>query len=148
MAGVTGGHKINRFLKKALAAQASSVTSLEVGFFDAEQSRKASANEFGIPSANVPERPAFRAGVDASEDDILQVLRANVDPKTMAVDEATAGKIGTAIVASLRHAYDALKTPPNAAATLRQKAGTNPLVDTKAMLDSLTFKVHKTGGST
>ena len=51
MAGVTGGHKLKAFLRKAIAAQASSVKSLEVGFFDAEESKKASANEFGIPGA-------------------------------------------------------------------------------------------------
>ena len=143
MAGVTGGKKLDRFLKKAIAAQQTSVKSLEVGFFEPEQARKASANEFGVPSANVPERPAFRQGAADSEEGILQVLKAEVDPRTLAVSEATANRVGTVIVASLRHSYDALKTPPNSPATLRQKQGDNPLIDTGEMVAALKFKVHK-----
>ena len=37
MAGVTGGHKLKAFLRKAARAQAGSVKSLEVGFFDSAQ---------------------------------------------------------------------------------------------------------------
>ena len=87
--------------------------------------------------------PAFREGVSASEEGILSVLKADVDPRTMAVDETIATKIGEVIVTSLKRAYDDLKTPANSPATLRQKQGNNPLIDTGEMVESIDYKVHR-----
>ena len=57
----TGGENLSRHIREAKANAGE--TLVEVGFKDPQIAPLAVAHEFGIARVNLPERPAFRAGV-------------------------------------------------------------------------------------
>ena len=141
MAGVTGGHKLKAFLRKAIAAQASSVKSLEVGFFDPKQAAKAVVNEFGAD--DVPERPAFRNALPGAGEEAVQIIKKGVDVRTMSVDEGLARRVGEAMANRVKRSIRDLKSPPNAASTIARKGSADPLIDEGDMLDAVDYEIKK-----
>ncbi|MGP2516376.1 hypothetical protein [Yersinia sp. 2545 StPb PI] len=53
------------------------------------------------------------------------------------------GLMGERIQGQLKESIIKLDSPPNAASTLRKKAGTNPLIDTGHMLNSVDYEVSE-----
>ena len=49
-------------------------------------------NEFG--TKNIPERPFFRNAIQSMQDPIINILKADVNPKTMQVTMRLANKVG------------------------------------------------------
>ncbi|BCQ68236.1 hypothetical protein PEQA60_22260 [Pseudomonas sp. Eqa60] len=49
--------------------------------------------------------------------------------------------VGVVAEAAVKVYMTELRTPPNAASTIRQKGSSNPLIDTGAMRQSVTHKV-------
>ena len=94
---VKGGKKLNAFLKKAKAAKG--VKEVEMGFYSEDSypdgqtlPRVAASHEFG--TKNLPERPFFRLAIASMPGQLLQVLKREVDPKTMVVSYSTASRLG------------------------------------------------------
>ena len=152
---VEGGQKLARFLREARAA--SRVKRVDVGFWASSKyddgtpvTNVAAWNEFGTERVNadgervqhVPERPFFRNALSKADERVLPVLRALVDPATMAVTRPIAERLGQAMQAEIQTSIVKLKDPPNADATKDRKGSSNPLVDTGFMLSQVTYKVE------
>ena len=69
------------------------------------------ASLHGHPGAAV-----LRNAIAGSEREIMPILKAGIDPKTMELDDRTAGHVGEVMAARIRNSIVALKEP----ATLRQ----------------------------
>ena len=132
---VTGGARLNRFLRQAKSAK--SVKSVEVGYFSTAKypdgtpvAFVAVVNEFGTKNGRIPERPSFRNAIRGAGKDLTPILVANINPKTMALDVKTAGKIGLAMQGRIQRSITTLRTPANAPSTIAAKKSSNPLLDT------------------
>ena len=92
----------------------------------------------------IQERPAIRNANKSNEDNLIKIIKKNVDPETMVIDEMTAEKVGQSHQGATQKSIVDLKDPSNASSTLRQKAPqTNPLVKTGKYAQSITYKVNK-----
>ena len=144
---VRGGRKLDRFLRRAKAAQGRGVRAVEVGFYSTAKypdgtpvTNVAAWNEFG--TSRIPERPFFRQAIQGADKDLLPILVENVDPRTMSVDRRTAGLVGQAMQGRIQRSITTLRRPANAPSTLeKKKPKTNPLIDTGFMRQSVTYKV-------
>ena len=67
---VTGGENLKRFIREARATP--DEVTVEIGFKDPKIAPLAQAHEFGIGRVNLPERPAFRAGIARLPDVIAE----------------------------------------------------------------------------
>ena len=107
----------------------------------------------GDPSAEPQQGPSWAnprwplAG-GTSEDDLTQGL----DPTVMkiAVEKAAAkgepldmtlNKIGVTAVGLVQKYMTDLRTPPNAASTIKKKGSSNPLIDSGALRQSVSYKI-------
>jgi len=144
----SGGEKIQALFKNAGKG---GVKSVDVGVFAGAKYQDgtpvalvATVNEFGSEDGVIPERPAFRNANKSNEDNLVKIIKNNVDPKTMVIDPVTAGKVGVAHESAVKKSIVDLKDPPNAASTLKAKAPkANPLVNTGMYVRSITNKVNK-----
>ena len=148
---VKGGKQIKDFLRKARSAQR--IKNTEVGFFqDARYpdgtpvTNVAAWNEFGT-SNGVPERPFFRLAIAGAEDDLLALLEREIDPKTLAITQQLADRVGLTLQAAIRLSITHLRNPPNAPRTILPrpvgKGSSNPLIDEGIMRESVTFRHNR-----
>lgn len=144
----SGGKKIEALFKNAGKG---GVKSVDVGVFLSAKyldgtpvALVAVVNEFGSRKKGIPERPAFRSANLLNRKDLVNIIKKNVDPGKMIIDQRLAGKIGAAHQAATQKSIVALKSPPNKPSTLRAKRPkANPLVNTGTEVGSITFKVNK-----
>jgi hypothetical protein len=143
-----GGKNLQRLIDNA---GKDSVDSVDVGTFSsARYDDKArttiayvwSIHEFGAPSRNIPERPTMRPAVLKSRGKLIRLIRKQVNPRTMNVTPRIAGMLGLALQNAMQQEIVRLQSPPNTAATIKRKGSSNPLVDTGALLGSVTYKVN------
>ena len=132
---VSDGRKLKAFLRRARSAKSRS-KSVSVGFFAAAKysdgtpvTAVAAFNEFGT-EGGVPERPFIRNSVADAEDVIMPVLKEGIDPKDMALDRITAGKVGEAMKSRIQREITQLREPGLSETTIRRKGSSNPLIDT------------------
>ena len=146
---ITGGKKIEAILKKAEQNKGKRVGELKVGFFpsakypDADQTSVATIaaiQEFGL-GTGTPERPFFRQSIAIIEEGLPKQLKGLIDPTTMTVDAATAGRIGAFAVGVIQDRIRAFQDPANAPATIKSKGSDSPLQDTDKMLNSVDYEV-------
>ena len=111
---VRGGKKLDRFLRRAKAAQGSGVQAVEVGFYSTAKypdgtpvTNVAAWNEFGTSS--IPERPFFRQAIQGADQELMPILVENVDPRTMSVDRRTAGLVGQAMQGRIQRSITTLQ---------------------------------------
>jgi len=84
----------------------------------------------GPHKIKIRERPAIRNANKTNENELIRIIKKNVEPETMVVDEVTAGKVGQSHQGATQKSIVDLRDPPNAPSTLKQKAPqTNPLVN-------------------
>lgn len=93
-------------------------------------------HEFGTPA--IPERPFLVPGVELAEPNITKAVI-----KYLPIDgiEKTLGKVGQIAQASVQNYMVDLRTPPNAPSTIAKKKSSNPLIDTGALVGSITYAV-------
>lgn len=95
-------------------------------------------NQFGTET--IPARPWLDKGVQAGAEKItetaIRMLRRGDDPRR--VMEA----LGNVAVGEVQKYVTELDTPPNAPSTIRQKGSSNPLINTGAIRQSITYEVH------
>ena len=96
-----------------------------------------------VKHPGIPERPFFRRALAVAEDGIVKVLKAEIDPERMVVDDRLAGRVGEYVQGEIRGSITALREPPNAPATIKRKRRSNPLIDTGTMSRSVTFVVER-----
>lgn len=101
---------------------------------------RAHKNETG---RGVPRRSFLAATVDGKLNEYFaqlgSLVRAAVDSRNPV---NLWREFGRRMAYDFKRAIVVLRAPPNARATLRQKQGTNPLIDTGEMRDSLTYVVR------
>ena len=140
-----GGEKLRRLLREAAKRRD---TTVEVGFFSEARyedgtpvAAVAAWNEFGTET--IPERPFFRRAIAEMEDGISKVVKAGIDTEKMVVDERLADRVGAYAQGQIQESITALKEPPNAPGTVRQKGSSNPLLDTGHMRESVSWEVER-----
>lgn len=117
-------------------------------------SNQSSLKNIGVTKAHdivIPERSFFRTTMKEKAKDykkaMIKILRNVVE--SVAKDkhdnaENLMGKLGQKVVNDIQAKIVAIKEPPNAPSTIRQKKGVNnPLVDTGQMLGSVRWKYSK-----
>lgn len=102
----------------------------------------AAANEFGTSDGHVPERSFLRSTVDEKRGEYAEDLAKVVDD---IIDGRGArpglSRIGVRAKADVQRKIRALRTPPNAASTVKQKGSSNPLIDTGRLRQSIDYEL-------
>ena len=124
---VTGGRALAKFMrasKKGVGKQAT----IDVGFHEPIVGRLASRLEFGDPNANLPERPAFRAGIGDLKRTLPGVVRRAVGGhdfrKGITVSQSAVVEVGTEARDTLKSAYLTFHGPGVGPAQAARKKGT------------------------
>lgn len=97
-------------------------------------------HEFGTPT--IPERPFLVPGVKAAESDITKAVIKFLPKDGM---DRTLGLVGQIAQNSVQKYMRDLKTPPNAPSTIAAKKSSNPLIDTGALIGSISYEVTTDG---
>lgn len=98
-------------------------------------------HEFGL--GNVPERSFIRAWFDANEEKIradIYLAALKVINGSISRDDALKA-LGESFVAGIHARMEAGIPPPLAAATVKRKGHSIPLIDTRTMFDAITAKI-------
>lgn len=93
-AKITGGQKLKRWMRKQkAAARKLDGQAVDVGFIKTPLAQVALENEYGVPERNLPERPAFRRGIDRFNGNDLAAIvkRVHVPGKPIGEAELRAG---------------------------------------------------------
>ena len=140
-----GGQKLRKVLREIGKG---GVPELKVGFFSTARyedgtpvAAVAAWNEFG--TKKTPERPFFRRALAEAEDGIGDIIEDGIDPEKMVITLRLAETVGQYVQGEIQESITALKEPPNAPGTIRQKGSTNPLIDTTHMRGSVTYVVKR-----
>lgn len=88
---------------------------------------------------NIPARPWLEPGVASATEEILLNIQDGMEAG-QSMDQILE-VVGVTAVGKVKVYMTDLKTPPNAASTIRKKGSSNPLIDTGAMRQSVTHKV-------
>lgn len=121
-------------------------TTVKVGFIagqaPADQVAIASYNEFG--TSRIPERPFLRNAMAENKASYGALMR--TDAKKIVSGEQTMrrtlDRLGLKGQGDVQQSIVDLRNPPNAPSTIKQKGSSNPLIDTGAMRQSVSFKVE------
>ncbi|NJR73244.1 MAG: hypothetical protein HC773_05230 [Scytonema sp. CRU_2_7] len=97
----------------------------------------AAANEFG--TSTIPSRPALRQAFDNNRSQLSSVTQQAYDKMItgMMDSKAALGLIGEWMSDRMKRQITALRTPPNAPATIARKKSSNPLIDTGQYRNSI-----------
>lgn len=103
------------------------------------------ANEYGVPSKGIPERPAFRTGIKRGQDDRKRLNRANMIKICQGSQEVDAayGQLGNMAVGQVKRAMKEGPWVPNKPATIKRKGSSKPLFDTGNYSQSVQYEVVK-----
>lgn len=139
---VTGLQKAQDALKKELERMMSDKTVLvgiheDAGMTDDGELTMAqlgAIQHFGTQT--IPARPWLDVGVKTGAPDYLEVLENHSDDLDTALEI-----IGQIAVGKVQVYITELQDPPNAPSTIAQKGSSNPLIDTGAMRQSVTYSI-------
>lgn len=87
----------------------------------------------------IPARPWLEPGVASATQEVLLTIQDGMDAG-QSMDQILEA-VGVVAVGAVKVYMTELKTPPNAASTIRKKGSSNPLIDTGAMRQSVTHQV-------
>lgn len=96
----------------------------------------------GPHTVNIPARPWLSPGVNAGNDEYLKIIEQSVtngEPIKQALE-----RVGVVAVGMVQKYMTELRTPPNAPSTIKAKGSSNPLIDSGALRQSVTYKVTST----
>lgn len=88
---------------------------------------------------NIPARPWLEPGVASATPEVLLTIQDGMEAG-QSMDQILE-TVGVVAAAAVKVYMTELKTPPNAASTIRKKGSSNPLIDSGAMRQSVTHKV-------
>jgi len=91
----------------------------------------------------IPERSFIRAGWDNHKEDVEKRIKRFL-PHVMELEidlDTFLEAVGKEVEGRLKRFMKKLHYPPNSSFTIRRKGSSNPLIDTGALLDSITHKV-------
>lgn len=154
-----GGTKTRAFIANARAAQNDAVETIEIGFYQEARyppvhtGRRGGRRRSPVPVTNVaawqefgtdtgiPERPFMRTAARDANEDLVPILRSEVDPSSMIVTRRTAGRLGEAMKSRIQRFITNWTDPENAERTRKQKGSSKPLIDTGLLRSSTTYKI-------
>lgn len=87
----------------------------------------------------IPARPWLDVGVKSGAQDYLEVIENNSDDIDNALEI-----IGQIAVGKVQQYMTDLQDPPNAPSTIAKKGSSNPLIDTGALRQSVTYSITNT----
>lgn len=87
----------------------------------------------------IPARPWLEPGVAKATPEVLLTIQDGMEAG-LSMDQILE-MVGLVAAGAVKVYMTELKTPPNAASTIRKKKSSNPLIDTGAMRQSVTHKV-------
>lgn len=99
--------------------------------------------ELGITGPHqikIPARPWLIPGARSGNDEYLKIIETTI-AKGGTAEEAL-DKVGVVAVAMVQKYMTDLSSPPNAPSTIKKKGSSNPLIDSGAMRQSVTFKIE------
>lgn len=135
-------------IKKLSAALEDVGLKVAVGFPASKSSRsnieKAIWNEFGT-NRGIPERPFMRNTMRKNKNkyrDVLKkiaegILNGDTDFRT------AMNKLAILAQGDVQSEITSLRKPPNASSTIKKKGSSNPLIDTGAMRQAVTWELRK-----
>lgn len=88
---------------------------------------------------NIPARPWLEPGVASATPEVLLTIQDGMEAG-QSMDQILEA-VGAVAAGAVKVYMTDLKTPPNAASTIRKKGSSNPLIDSGAMRQSVTHKV-------
>lgn len=94
---------------------------------------------FGSEDGHIPARPWLDTGVESGTRDILDTIR-SAAAKGLPLDMVLE-QVGVVAAGAVQEYITDLRTPPNAPSTIAKKGSDNPLVDSGAMRQSVTYAV-------
>ncbi|WP_105463049.1 hypothetical protein [Escherichia coli] len=106
----------------------------------------AATNEFGNPAHNQPPRPFFRNAIAEHEEEWKEHAALLIE-RGDDIEEVFS-MLGTIIAADIQQSIRSLDSPPLSPVTIARKGFDNPLIDTKNMLDSVSYEVSEIESST
>ncbi len=115
---------------------------VRVGVFNPDVALYATANEFGVPVKNIPERSFLRATLDKPEvgNKCRETLTTLFDPGKDPIDALK--KIAVILPAEVKRTMTTKEYMPNKPATIKKKGpGKNPLYDTGTLQKSIIGKI-------
>ena len=145
-ARVKGGDKAAEFMKRQ-KRRMKGKRNVAVGFPSGEVSghnlNKAVWQEFGT-SRGIPERPFMRGSVSKNKGKYKKQMTAAAKAITNGglTMELAMDQLGAVAAGDIQAEIVALQDPPNAPSTIAKKGSSNPLIDTGAMRQSVTWKVR------
>lgn len=98
--------------------------------------------QLGVTQAHtidIPPRPWLEPGVASATPEVLLTIQEGMEAG-QSMDQILEA-VGVVAAAKVKVYMADLKTPPNAASTIRKKGSSNPLIDSGAMRQSVTHKV-------
>lgn len=107
--------------------------------------------EEGLPTQNIPTRPAIRVGFMAPikkglyNSYFVESIQRIAEGKSTFKQEYT--KIGVMAKADLKEAVEQWDSPRNSPVTVELKGFDNPLIDSGLLYDSIDFKVDQRGSN-
>lgn len=101
----------------------------------------AATNEFGNPAHNQPPRPFFRNAIAEHEEEWKEQAALLIE-RGDDIEEVFS-MLGTIIAADIQQSIRSLDSPPLSPVTIARKGFDNPLIDTKNMLDSVSYEVSE-----
>ncbi|HIC0562324.1 TPA: hypothetical protein ACWZTH_000979 [Escherichia coli] len=101
----------------------------------------AATNEFGNPAHNQPPRPFFRNAIAEHEEEWKEQAALLIE-RGDDIEEVFS-MLGTIIAADIQQSIRSLDSPPLSPVTIARKGFDKPLIDTKNMLDSVSYEVSE-----
>lgn len=101
----------------------------------------AATNEFGNPAHNQPPRPFFRNAIAEHEEEWKEQAALLIE-RGDDIEEVFS-MLGTIIAADIQQSIRSLDSPPLSPVTIARKGFDEPLIDTKNMLDSVSYEVSE-----
>ena len=126
---VRGGDKLRRFIRNVKARRVG-LPLIEIGFKDRRIAVLAASHEFGLEDADgsvrLPERPAFRNGIDAMQQAASRELKriAKAQSPFMGFTRAHAESIGRVALESMLESYRTFEGEPLSERQEARKRGT------------------------
>ena len=96
----------------------------------------------GPHTVTIPARPWLNPGVQTGNVEYLSIIEKTV--KNGNSLDGALNRVGLVAVGNVQKYMTELRTPPNAASTIKKKKSSNPLIDSGALRQSVTYKVTPT----
>lgn len=94
----------------------------------------------GPHTINIPARPWLVPGVRSADQQYLDIIATGIENRTAI--ETILNQLGVVAQGAVQKYMVELKTPPNAPSTIRKKGSSNPLIDTGALRQSVTYTIN------